>query len=58
MDYLEILDICGFDSARADELVDEILKESGLEKYVESISVSASIPAATASITGKRKGIY
>ena len=54
MDYLEILDICGFDSSKATELVDEILNESGLEDYVESLSAVPAYFASTASLTSQR----
>lgn len=54
MDYLEIMDICGFDSSKADALVNEILIESGLEKYVESVPAIPANFASSASSTSQR----
>lgn len=52
MDCLEIMDICSYDIDKAKALIDAILSESGLEKYVESLPV----PTATANPSGERQG--
>ena len=52
MDYLEIMDICGYDTMKAEALVNEILIESGLEKYVESVSAAVPDTPGTAGFTG------